>query len=259
MVSLAIDLSPSMPADSGSGRHHAVGRPLDDASRLPMERTLAALGSDDRYRASPSLSGIGSANRRPHHEQATMLDTGLKPFLLVAAAFALILVNALWVAAEFAIVRVRRTRLEELSGQGVEAAKSAIVVIDGIGDYLALTQIGITIASLGVGWLAEDAVVQSLRLLRPDLGPSTGVAHAFAIGLAFVLVTMMHVVLGEQVPKMLAVSNAERYLLSLAPLLRAAHFIFKPLLRVLERLSSWILQVLRHGVAVHAPISEDEL
>jgi CBS domain containing-hemolysin-like protein len=113
-----------------------------------------------------------------------MLDTGLKPFLLVAAAFALILVNALWVTAEFAIVRVRRTRLEELAGQGVEAAKSAIVVIDSISDYLALTQIGITIASLGVGWLAEDAVVQSLRLLPPGLGPPTGVTHAFAIGLA---------------------------------------------------------------------------
>jgi CBS domain containing-hemolysin-like protein len=188
-----------------------------------------------------------------------MLDAGLKPFLLVAAALGLILVNALWVAAEFAIVRVRRTRLQELSGQGVEAAKSAIVVIDGISDYLALTQIGITIASLGVGWLAEDAVVQMLRLLWPDLGPPTGVAHAFAIGLAFVLVTMMHVVLGEQVPKMLAVSNAERYLLSFARPLRAAHFVFKPLLRVLERLSSWILHVLGHGAAVHAPLSEDEL
>ena len=188
-----------------------------------------------------------------------MLDTELRPILLVAAALGLILVNALWVAAEFAIVRVRRTRLEELSGQGVEAAKSAIVVIDGISDYLALTQIGITTASLGVGWLAEDAVMQSLRLLRPDLGPSTGVAHAFAIGVAFVLVTTMHVVLGEQVPKMLAVSNAERYLLFLAPPLRAAHVVFKPLLRVLERLSSSILHVLGHGVAVHAPISEDEL
>jgi len=75
-----------------------------------------------------------------------MLDTGLKPFLL--------------------------------------AAKSAIVVIDSISDYLALTQIGITIASLGVGWLAEDAVVQSLRLLPPGLGPPTGVTHAFAISLA---------------------------------------------------------------------------
>src|SRR5664279_6430225 len=92
-------------------------------------------------------------------------------------------------------------------------------------------------------------VVKSLRLLPPDLGPPTGVAHAFAIGLAFVLVTMMHVVLGEQVPKMLAVRNAERYLLSLAPPLRAAHFIFKPVLRVLERLSSWVLQILGHGVA----------
>ena len=188
-----------------------------------------------------------------------MLEAELKPLLLVAAALALILVNALWVAAEFAIVRVRRTRLEELAGQGVEAAKSAIVVVDGISDYLALTQVGITIASLAVGWLAESAMVQLLRLSPLDLGPTGAVAHAVAIGLAFMLVTVMHVVLGEQVPKLLAVSNAERYLLLMARPLRAAHLIFKPLLRVLERLSSWVLRALGHGVAVHAPLSEDEL
>jgi len=188
-----------------------------------------------------------------------MLDADLKPLLLVAAALALIFVNALWVAAEFAIVRVRRTRLEELAGQGVEAAKNAIVVVDGISDYLALTQIGITIASLAVGWLAESAMVRLLPLSQPDHGLTGGVAHAIAIGLAFMLVTVMHVVLGEQVPKLLAVGNAERYLLFLARPLRAAHFIFKPLLRVLERLSSLILHALGHGVAVHAPLSEDEL
>jgi len=188
-----------------------------------------------------------------------MLHADLRPLLLIAAALALILVNALWVAAEFAIVRVRRTRLEELAGQGVEAAKNAIVVVDGISDYLALTQVGITIASLGVGWLAESAMVQLLRLSPLDLGPPGALVHAIAIGLAFMLVTVMHVVLGEQVPKLLAVNNAERYLLILARPLRAAHFIFKPLLRVLERLSSWILRALGHGVAVHAPLSEDEL
>lgn len=122
-------------------------------------------------------------------------------------------------------MRVRRTRLEELAGQGVEAAKSAIVVVDGINDYLALTQIGITIASLAVGWLAEDAVVQLLRLAYPAADPISGPYHAVAVATAFLVVTVLHVVLREQVPKLLAVRSAERYLLVLAHLLRLASFI----------------------------------
>ena len=188
-----------------------------------------------------------------------MFESGLKPLLLLLAALALIGINALWVAAEFAIVRVRRTRLEELAGQGVEGAKSAIVVVDGISDYLALTQIGITVASLAVGWLAEDAVAQLLRLVHPAAAPSGGSYYVVAVTAAFVAVTVLHVVLGEQVPKLLAVRNAERYLLALAQPLRIVHLIFKPCLRLLEGASTWILRRLGHGVATHAPLTEDEL
>jgi hypothetical protein len=97
-----------------------------------------------------------------------MFEVVLMPLFSILAVVALILLNALWVAAEFAIVRVRRTRLAELAGQGVEAAKDAIVVVDGMSDYLALTQIGITVASIAVGWLAEDAVVRFLSLFFAD-------------------------------------------------------------------------------------------
>jgi CBS domain containing-hemolysin-like protein len=188
-----------------------------------------------------------------------MFESGLTPLLLILAVLALILLNALWVAAEFAIVRVRRTRLEELAGQGVEAAKSAIVVVDGIGDYLALTQIGITVASLAVGWLADSAVVQLLRLVYPASEQVSGLSHVAAIAAAFFVVTVLVVVLGEQVPKLLAIRNAESYLLVLARPLRVAHFILKPFLRVLERTSAWILRRMGHGVATPAPLSEDEL
>jgi CBS domain containing-hemolysin-like protein len=188
-----------------------------------------------------------------------VLESGLKPLLLILAALALIGLNALWVAAEFAIVRVRRTRLEELAGQGVEAAKSAIVVVDGISDYLALTQIGITVASLAVGWLAEAAVVQLLRLVYPAVGHVSEPFHAVAIATAFLVVTVLHVVLGEQVPKLLAVRSAERYLLLLAPPLRIVHFMMRPFLRILERASAWILRLMGHGIVTHAPLTEDEL
>jgi CBS domain containing-hemolysin-like protein len=154
--------------------------------------------------------------------ETEMSQSGLMPLFLILAALALILLNAVWVAAEFAIVRVRRTRLEELAGQGVEAAKSAIIVVDRISDYLALTQIGITVASLAVGWLADSAVVHLLRLVYPAGEHVSGLSHAVAIAGAFFVVTTLHVVLGEQVPKLLAVRSAESYLLVLSRPLRLA-------------------------------------
>ena len=183
----------------------------------------------------------------------------MNPIVLVVATLGLILLNAIFVAAEFAIVRVRRTRLEELAGQGVEAAKSAIVVVDSISDYLALTQIGVTIASLAVGWLAEETVMQLLRVVHSGDGTAGGALHAAATVVAFVFVTTLHVVFGEQVPKLLAVRSAEHYLMALAGPLHLVHFLLKPVLRVLERLSSGVLRCMGHGVATNAPLSEDEL
>ncbi len=145
-----------------------------------------------------------------------MFNSFLIPLLLIAATFSLVLLNGVFVAAEFAIVRVRRTRLEELSGEGLEAARNAIVVVDGMGDYLALTQVGITVASLGVGWLAENVAVQLLNAILPANYHSNGLLHAIGIATAFVVVTAVHVLFGEQIPKLLAVSRAEPYLLVIA-------------------------------------------
>jgi CBS domain containing-hemolysin-like protein len=188
-----------------------------------------------------------------------MFEVTLKTLFSILAVLALILLNAIWVAAEFAIVRVRRTRLEELVGQGVEAAKHAIIVVDGISDYLALTQIGITVASLAVGWLAEDAVVRLLSLFFPAHNQPSGLLHVGGIAVAFLVVTVLHVVLGEQVPKLLAVRRAEQYLLILSRPLLIVHLVMRPFLRILERMSTWILRCLGHGVATNRPLTEDEL
>jgi CBS domain containing-hemolysin-like protein len=188
-----------------------------------------------------------------------MLSLVIPMLFSVFAVLALILLNAAWVAAEFAIVRVRRTRLEELAGQGVAPAKHAIVVVDKISDYLALTQIGITVASLAVGWIAQDAAVKWLGLWRPAQEQAGPVFHAVGIVVAFIVVSVLHVVLGEQVPKLLAVRNAEQYLLILARPLRIAHLLLRPVLRVLERMSTWTLHLLGHGAASTRPFTEDEL
>jgi CBS domain containing-hemolysin-like protein len=175
----------------------------------------------------------------------------------IVATLALILLNGLWVAAEFAIVRVRRTRLEELAGQGVEAAREAILIVDRVSEYLAVTQIGITVASLGVGWLAEDAFAQFFVWFFPaEAHPAALVA---ALVVTFLVVTVLHVLLGELVPKNLAVRRAEHLLLILARPLRVAHLVMRPALRILERMSSWILHRMGHGVADNPPLTEDEL
>jgi len=183
----------------------------------------------------------------------------LETLIAICAALALIFLNGLWVAAEFSIVRVRRTRLEELAGQGVEAAKEAILVVDHVSEYLAVTQIGITIASLGVGWLAEDAFARVFLALFPADMHRAAIVHGAAIAGAFLMVTVLHVLLGELVPKNLAVRNAERLLLVLARPLRIVHFLARPVLRIFEAMSTWILHRLGHGVASHPPLTEEEL
>jgi CBS domain containing-hemolysin-like protein len=188
-----------------------------------------------------------------------MSEFALNPLLLIAGALALVLVNAVFVAAEFAIVRVRRTRLEELAGRGVGAAKNAIVLVDHVSEYLAMIQIGITAASLGVGWLGEDAFAQLVIFLVPGYqvpDPVLGVAVAMVV---FFLITMIQVVLGELVPKNLAIRKAESLLLVLARPLRILHIVLRPIHSLFEKLSSWILRSMGHGEISQPPLTEDEL
>ena len=188
-----------------------------------------------------------------------MFEIISSPFFLIIATLALVLVNGVFVAAEFAIVRVRRTRLEELIGQGVEAAKDAILLVDHVSEYLAVTQIAITAASLGVGWIGEDAFAHLFILLLPASRVPSALLHVAAAIVAFLLVTMMHVVLGELVPKNLAIRRAEHLLLFLARPLQILHIILRPVHRLFEKLSSWILRCMGHGEISHPPLTEDEL
>jgi CBS domain containing-hemolysin-like protein len=188
-----------------------------------------------------------------------MFEVTMKLLLSIFAALALVLINGVFVAAEFAIVRVRRTRLEELAGQGTEAAKRAILVVDYVGEYLAVTQIGITAASLGVGWFGESSFARLFILLLPGGYVPSVIIHAVAAVLAFFLITTMHVVLGELVPKNLGIRRAEHFLLFLARPLQILHIILRPIHRLFERLSTWILRRLGHGAVSQQPFTEDEL
>jgi CBS domain containing-hemolysin-like protein len=140
-----------------------------------------------------------------HEPPPSLAVTGL--FILLS--FFLVFLNGFFVAAEFAIVKVRRTRLEELSGQGNVAAGRSIRLVDQLDEYLSATQLGITLVSLALGWMGEEAFFNLARILFPELVDTNAAAHAVAIGASFFLITFLHVVLGELVPKSMAIQQAD--------------------------------------------------
>jgi len=127
--------------------------------------------------------------------------------LLLVLLLLLIAVNGFFVAAEFALVRSRRGRIEQLAEEGEAGAETVIEQLNHIEESLSACQIGVTIASIGIGFLGEPSIA---KLLEPVFGSlSHEVAAGVSLALAFVLVTAVHISIGEQVPKMLAIANAE--------------------------------------------------
>jgi len=132
--------------------------------------------------------------------------------LRLAAVLALVLANAFFVAAEFAFVGSRRTRLDEMARQGRRRAAMARKAIDHIDRYISSTQLGITLASLGLGWIGEPALAGIFQAAFAWLPGQLDVAaaHTAAVAAAFAFITLLHIVLGELMPKALALLYPER-------------------------------------------------
>jgi magnesium and cobalt exporter, CNNM family len=127
--------------------------------------------------------------------------------VLLVLLFVLIAINGVFVAAEFALVRSRRSKLEQLAGEGDRSASTVLEELDQIDEYLSACQLGITMASIGIGFLGEPAVAE---LVEPIFGGlSHGVAVAISVAIAYTLVTALHVVVGEQAPKLFAIARPE--------------------------------------------------
>jgi CBS domain containing-hemolysin-like protein len=127
--------------------------------------------------------------------------------LLLVLLLVLIAINGVFVAAEFALVRSRRSKLEQLASEGDRRASSVLEELDQIDEYLSACQLGITMASIGIGFLGEPAVAE---LIKPIFGGlSHGVAVAISIAIAYALVTTLHVTVGEQAPKLFAIAKPE--------------------------------------------------
>src|SRR5258705_8640067 len=122
----------------------------------------------------------------------------------------LVLLNGFFVAAEFAIVKVRSIQVDPLVKRDVERARAANHVIHHLDAYLSATQLGITLASLGLGWVGEPFVAALLRPVLRSLGiQSTTIVTSLSFGIAFGFITFLHIVLGELAPKSLAIRRAK--------------------------------------------------
>lgn len=180
------------------------------------------------------------------------------PFYILIS-LALVFLNGFFVASEFAIVKVRRTRLEELAGKGVATARVSILMVDQLDEYLSATQLGITIVSLGLGWIGEASFFQLfLRLLPLGLVPAPAL-HTVALVLSFVVITLLHVVLGELVPKSMAIQRAEQVTLWVSTPLRWFYLAAKPAIVTFTWLANFILKLLGLHNAEEEPLSEEEL
>jgi CBS domain containing-hemolysin-like protein len=162
--------------------------------------------------------------------------------VLLILLLLLVAVNGLFVAAEFALVRARRGRIEVLAKEGERGAAEVLHQLENIDEYLSACQVGITIASIGIGFLGEPAVAQLIEPLFGGL--SHGVAVGISVAIAFTLVTSLHISVGEQVPKMLAISRADATARRLARPVHAFRAASAPFTLALTAISNSILRLL---------------
>jgi CBS domain containing-hemolysin-like protein len=173
--------------------------------------------------------------------------------LLLFGVAVLVAANGFFVAAEFALVRTRESRMEALRDEGARGAALALKQIDRIDEYLSACQLGITMASLGIGFLGEPAIAS---LLEEPLGGvvSHGVAVAIAITFAYVLTTALHITVGEQVPKIYSIVHPEGVARRTAGGLQLFRSVFNPFIWLLNTVSNGMLRLV--GVDPRAEFEE---
>ena len=159
----------------------------------------------------------------------------------------LLLLNAFFVAAEFALVGVRKTRILQLSNEGNFDAKLALDAVKNIDRYIAAVQLGITISSLGIGWVGESTIARLIHPLfsfLPDSFESL-TTHTVAITVAFALITVLHVVIGELMPKSIALQFPEGTTLFVAKPMYVVTRLFAPMIFLLNGLGNILLRMCR--------------
>lgn len=166
--------------------------------------------------------------------------------IYIGIAVALIALNGFFVLAEFALVKVRATRLRELADAGNTNARHGLAILARMDSYLSTCQLGITIASLGLGWVGEPAIVRLVEPLLSRVGiASQAAVHSISFAISFGIITFVHVVIGELAPKSVAIRSTEAAALLSARPLRLAHTLFFPAMWLLNASSNLVLRLLR--------------
>jgi CBS domain containing-hemolysin-like protein len=174
-------------------------------------------------------------------------------------AFLFVLANGFFVAAEFAIVKVRSTQLTELAEQGSVRAKMARKLTKHLDSYLSATQLGITLSSLALGWIGEPAFHHLIQPLFTQFNVPDAAAKTISATVAFVIISILHIVLGELAPKSIAIQKPVGTSLWIAHLLHAFYIITFPAIFMLNGVSRAILRVVgiqpagEHAEAAHSP------
>ncbi len=178
--------------------------------------------------------------------------------LNLTIAILLLVANAFFVAAEFALVKLKSFRIDALVESGSRSARLTQKIHQNLEPYLAACQLGITMASLGLGWVGEPTVAAILEPLLEPLGLSEQAVHTIAFITGFTIFSSLHIVVGEQVPKTFAIRKPEPVSLWVAYPLRAFYIFIFPLNWLLNAASSAILRMFGVAEASHAEILSGE-
>ncbi|MBV2166608.1 MAG: DUF21 domain-containing protein, partial [Kaistella sp.] len=187
------------------------------------------------------------------------MDSDVVKLLL---ALFLVLLNGFFVAAEFSIVKVRYSQIQLKAAEGNSMAKQAEHIIKHLDEYLSATQLGITLASLGLGFVGESALHHIIENLFHYFGFAVVDATITTVSLvtSFLIITIMHIVFGELIPKSIAIRKAEPTTMFIAVPLRAFYTIFKPFIWTMNQMSNGVLRLMKiHPASEHEIHSTEEL
>src|SRR5262245_40376268 len=164
----------------------------------------------------------------------------------LGGVLALVFANGFFVAAEFAIVTVRKTRIDQLIAEGNRGARAVRRAVSDPDSYIAATQLGITMASIGLGWIGEPALAEMVQPLFSALPVAVAetTAHSVAVALAFALVTALHITLGELAPKTIALERSEATALLVVKPTELFMKLFWPFIRLLNGAGRAIVKML---------------
>lgn len=172
----------------------------------------------------------------------TSFDSGYSLLMLIVA-LALVFLNGFFVLSEFSIVKVRRSKLEEMVKEKKAGAKQALKLSSRLDTYLSACQLGITLSSLALGWIGEPALATIISTPLLTLGFNPVLIHTIAFVIAFSIITLLHVVLGELVPKSIAITIADKAILFIARPLHLFWILFSPCIKIFDFLAALTLKI----------------